>query len=141
MKQRGRHALAGDVATKNASRPLGARKKIVQVSCHRAGREDSAEDLEVGIREIFQLFREVALLNILGHRQLLAQPFLAEALGVQRDIFQDDRGLQGHGGQQVEILGLEADALAEPIELDGAEPLTLRVDKRHAQDGVADRDW
>jgi len=57
-------------------------------------------------------------LNILGHRQLLAQPFLAEALGVQRDIFQDDRGLQGHGGQQVEILGLEADALSEPIELD-----------------------
>ena len=34
------------------------------------------------------------------------------------------------------VFGTEADALAEPIELDGPEALTLRVDKRHAQDRV-----
>ncbi len=98
------------------------------------GGKHAAEDLEVRVGEALELVGQITLLDLVRQGQLLHQALLAELLGMQRDVLQHDRDLHADRGQQVQIVDAEANALAEAIDLDDAEPATVQIDERDAND-------
>ena len=131
--ERGREAVARDVADHHPDPAAGETEEVIEVAAHRFGGNAARRHL----RQPTELpeRREELELEVVGELHLAHQPLLPKARRHQPAVLHRRADLAGDGADQLLVAGGEAFAAGQPTQVDDPDGAALPLGRR-----IADRD-